>query len=84
VILDFDSQAFLLGIERGSARDSPRLQHTVDLQSEIIVKPCRIVLLDDEAGVFSLGKRGVASRLRRAGEASLGAVIGEAALLVRF
>ena len=49
MILDLDRQALVVRVERGAAGDRPGLEDAIEFQPQVVVKPRRIMLLDDEA-----------------------------------
>ncbi len=48
MVLDLDRQPLDLGVERRALRDSPRLEHAIELEPEIVMQPRRIMTLNDE------------------------------------
>ncbi len=53
MVLGGYGQAFLTGVGRRPFGHGPGLQHTVDLQAKVIVKPGSVVPLNDEDRTFS-------------------------------
>jgi hypothetical protein len=74
MILDLDRQALDGRIARRGLCHGPRLQHSVMLDAEVVVQPCRGVPLD-QIGQPALARRlGGARGFRRAGEVPLGLI----------
>ncbi len=56
MIFDLHGEALVGGIERRTFRNSPRLQHAVHFQAEIVMQAGCAVLLDDEATLSGLAQ----------------------------
>ncbi|MBB4482288.1 hypothetical protein GGE46_004901 [Rhizobium etli] len=54
MVLDLDRQALVVWIERWTLGDGPALEHAVELEPQVVVQTCRIVLLNDEAAAVAL------------------------------
>src|SRR5262245_58861753 len=76
MILDGHGEPLDGGIERGSLRNGPRLEHAAGLEPEIIVELTRAMLLDDEQAPRRRS-RSTRLGLRSGFEASLARIRGE-------
>jgi hypothetical protein len=76
VILGLHGEALVGRIEARPLRDCPAREDAADLQTEVVVKASRIVLLDHECRATALRGRAT-SRLRGAGEVALAVIGGE-------
>src|SRR5262249_43132402 len=74
-VLDVHGETLLRGIEAGTLRNRPALQHAVELETEVVVQAAGGVALHDEAPTFA--RRRLAGRLGRAPEVALAAIVVE-------
>jgi len=77
MILHMNGEAPIGGVKTRTSCDGPALEHTIELQPEIVMEPTGGVLLHDEAVARALTDFG--SRLRRLIEMSLALVFRELA-----
>src|SRR5581483_5133261 len=78
MVLHLYCEALHRRIEAWAFRDRPALQHAVRLQSEIVMKTARGMLLNHVESVFLVARAAfVAARLRRAGEMALASILAE-------
>ncbi len=78
VVFDMDRQALFGRIEARTLRHRPALQHTVELEPEIVMQPARGMLLDHEGQRPRRGlARHDACRLGRLREIAFPSVLGE-------
>ena len=76
MILHADRKAFLPRIERWSLGHRPTLENAIDLQTEVIVKMRRAMLLDNEDQMF-VTSCACSARLARCRESALLAIGGK-------
>ena len=55
MVFDFDREALLVGVERGALGDRPRLEHPIELETQIIVQATGVMFLNDEAPAVRRG-----------------------------
>jgi hypothetical protein len=77
MILHLDGEPLFGRIERGPARNGPGLEHSAELEPQIVVQPSGSVLLNHETQVLGWRDIDRAARLRRLGEITLGAILRE-------
>jgi hypothetical protein len=61
MILHFDREPLVMGIERRALRHRPGLEDTVELEPQIVMQPARIMLLDHEPPLLRGRNRCVAT-----------------------
>ncbi len=71
MVLDFDREPLVVGIERRAARDSPGLEHAVEFEPQIVMEAGGCVFLDHETRISRRGYRNLAARLGGLGEIPL-------------
>jgi hypothetical protein len=76
MILDMHRKTLVLGIEAGAARHRPTLENAAQLQTKIVMKPGRRVLLD-QIGMTRYFAGLLAGGLARFGKVALRAVVRE-------
>ena len=52
VVLDLDSEALVVRIERGPPRHRPGFEHAVEFEAEVVMQPRSVVFLDHEPPLF--------------------------------
>ena len=74
-----DSQPLYFGVARRSLGDCPALQHTIDLQPQIPVKPGGVMFLDDEE-IATRATASLAGRFGRFREVAFRVIFGKEVL----